>query len=598
MARATAAEATHAERAAAAAALAPAWAEAQAERARALEVAAELKVAQGELAAHERELARLDRDLAEIAVARAELEAIATELTPMAELMAEFQALEALAREEGRRSTLADAVRNLDDELARLVERLGRLETAPTLEEEVTQQLEAKRREVEEALAQAERARTAWVRDKQEAETRHGALQQQWRELKEQREQLLSLGDEGTCPTCQRPLGTHFRTVLAQLETVTVDGKYYLSRLEQLAEPPEGVTTLDEHRKALALQAGALERKLAKVQSGVQELAALARDVAAKRERRAQLDADLEAIPLGYDAARHGAVRAEIERLAPLDARAARLGAQAEREGQVAREKERLVPQLEAARARVAQLAAGQAAAVLPEVEFVALRARHDAALAQARAAELAAVQARGEAEAAGAAAARAAQAREELAATQEKLDALHHDRRLHEALDRAFSDLRTDLNAQLRPELSEIASGFLGDLTDGRYGELELNEDYAVTVLEEGVPKPVISGGEEDLANLVLRLAISQMIAERAGQQFSLLILDEVFGSLDDARRLHVLELLRRLQDRFAQVIVITHIEGVRDGLDRVLSVRFDEERGMAVVTPSEPAPVLAAVA
>ena len=39
-------------------------------------------------------------------------------------------------------------------------------------------------------------------------------------------------------------------------------------------------------------------------------------------------------------------------------------------------------------------------------------------------------------------------------------------------------------------------------------------------------MPKPVISGGEEDLAHLVLRLAISQMIAERAGQAFSLLIL------------------------------------------------------------------------
>ena len=284
-------------------------------------------------------------------------------------------------------------------------------------------------------------------------------------------------------------------------------------------------------------------------------------------------------------------MRAERERLAPLDARAARLGARTDREPQVARERERVLAQTETARIKVATLAAGQAAAVLDEVEFAALRARHDAAVTSMRGAELAAVQARGEAEAAGAAAERAAAARAELAATQEKLDVLQHDRRLHEALDRAFSDLRTDLNAQLRPELSEIASGFLSDLTDGRYAELELNEDYAVTVLEEGVPKPVISGGEEDIANLVLRLAISQMIAERSGQAFSLLILDEVFGSLDDTRRLHVLGLLRKLHDRFAQVIVITHIEAVRDGLDRVLEVRFNEEKGAATVTMSEQA-------
>ena len=47
-----------------------------------------------------------------------------------------------------------------------------------------------------------------------------------------------------------------------------------------------------------------------------------------------------------------------------------------------------------------------------------------------------------------------------------------------------------------------------------------------------------MISGGEEDVANMVLRLAISQMIADRAGQPLSILILDEVFGSLDIERR------------------------------------------------------------
>ena len=155
----------------------------------------------------------------------------------------------------------------------------------------------------------------------------------------------------------------------------------------------------------------------------------------------------------------------------------------------------------------------------------------------------------------------------------------------LHDELDRAFTDLRTDLNQALRPELSELASRYIRELTDGRYTELELDDQYNIIVLEDGVPKPVISGGEEDLANLVLRLAISEMIAERAGQAFSLLILDEVFGSLDETRRHNVVELLRRLQDRFEQVILITHIESVREGLDRVVTVRYDEESGTSRV-------------
>ena len=67
-------------------------------------------------------------------------------------------------------------------------------------------------------------------------------------------------------------------------------------------------------------------------------------------------------------------------------------------------------------------------------------------------------------------------------------------------------------------------------------------------------------------------------------------MILDEVFGSLDDVRRGNVIDLLRRLNDRFEQVIVITHIEPVREGLDRVLLVRFDEARGMSTVTTGDP--------
>jgi len=41
----------------------------------------------------------------------------------------------------------------------------------------------------------------------------------------------------------------------------------------------------------------------------------------------------------------------------------------------------------------------------------------------------------------------------------------------------------------------------------------------------------------------------------------------------------------LRRLHDRFEQVVVITHIESVREGLDRVLTVRYDEESGSSRV-------------
>jgi exonuclease SbcC len=94
-----------------------------------------------------------------------------------------------------------------------------------------------------------------------------------------------------------------------------------------------------------------------------------------------------------------------------------------------------------------------------------------------------------------------------------------------------------------------------------------------------------VISGGEEDVSNLALRLAISQMIADRVGQPLSLLVLDEIFGSLDEEHRAAVLDLLRSLADRFPQVILITHIENIREGFDRVIRVDFDAQKGAAQV-------------
>jgi exonuclease SbcC len=460
------------------------------------------------------------------------------------------------------------------------------------MEEEATLAVEAKRKELEESLGHLEARRTEWVRDRQEAETKRDTLRRQYAELREQRERIVELGEEGACPVCTRPLDQHYRGVLEhfddQLETMTVDGRFYNTRLEQLEEMPDEVKQLDEARRALTAEVGALERRMAKVQAAVQELAQLSKDISVKEQRHDAVRRDLSAIPAGYDGAKHAHLRKEVERLMPLNERATRLSGQIEREPQLDAERRRVASALGAVRDRLASLRQRRQTVEFSETEFNALRSAYETAAAEARAAEVAAITAQGDAKAARSALETAERSRRELERTQAQLDTLQVDRRLHDELDRAYSDLRTDLNFQLRPELAELASSFLHDLTDARYSELDLDENYNVLVLEDGVPKPVISGGEEDLANLVLRLAISQMIAERAGQQFSLLVLDEVFGSLDEARRHNVVELLRRLGDRFEQVILITHIESVREGLDQIISVRYDEESGASIVTQS----------
>jgi len=272
-----------------------------------------------------------------------------------------------------------------------------------------------------------------------------------------------------------------------------------------------------------------------------------------------------------------------------MEAEAARFQAMLEREPQLNLEQTRISQEIMRVQSTLGTLRTRRAQISFTEKDFNELKAEFDRVRMELQECKVAAARAQEQVSSAAAAMAAAQEAAEDLKRKVAELDVLQTDRRLHDELDRAFSDLRTDLNYQLRPELSELASAFLSELTDARYTEMELDDQYNIVILEDGIPKPVLSGGEEDLANLVLRLAISHMIAERAGQNFSLLILDEVFGSLDEARRFNVVELLRGLQDRFEQVILITHIEPVREGLDRVISVSYDADRGCSVVTESE---------
>src|SRR5690606_28990615 len=150
----------------------------------------------------------------------------------------------------------------------------------------------------------------------------------------------------------------------------------------------------------------------------------------------------------------------------------------------------------ERAGALVADAETAERALSAREAEARALRDRlealgySDAAWEQARAAaeaaerarrdgEMLSVRARAELGSAEEAMRAAERRRDERARREEEAKRAARDLALYNELDRAFTDLRTDLNQQLRPDLADIASGFLRDLTTGRYAELELDEDY-----------------------------------------------------------------------------------------------------------------------
>ena len=565
--------------------LEPKWAAAQKDREAMQALTAELRLRESQEGSLLKDAKRLEEELAEIADARKEVAQIKSELSVHKDLESQLHEMQALAAQEGRRAALNENRRQIVGELAQLHQRAASLASDASLVETKEREREETRKEQQELENRITELRTEWARDRQEAETKRQDFLAQHDELKKQREKIADLGPDGPCPICTRPLSDHFREVLddidGRMHEIVVNGRYYAKRLDQLKAIPEPLAALEA--KARDLRAVVEERTKAVTAAKLraQESQQVAADITARDKRLAVIIAEVEIIPSGYHVTRHAELRHRHEQFAPLAARSARLGALTEREPQVKAQTTQVRKDLAAARKLIASLGKQQSASRFSEAGFAALHADFDAASTALNAAKLDGAVVEKDLEAARAARAVAEQSRVELERMQQRLRLLNTDRRLHDELDRAYSDMRADLNQHLRPEISELASGFLAQLTDGRYSELELDDDYNVVVLEDGIPKPVISGGEEDLANLVLRLAISQMIAERAGQAFSLLVLDEVFGSLDEARRHNVVELLRRLHDRFEQVVVITHIESVREGLDRVLTVRYDDEAG-----------------
>ncbi|HUQ20217.1 MAG TPA: SMC family ATPase [Gemmatimonadaceae bacterium] len=576
--------------------LEPKWARVQKDREKAQALLADVTATEREATAVRHNLERVAAELATMAGSRAELTELQIAIEPLGELKDELQVLEELYREEGRRKTLVENEAVLREEIDKLNARLASMKNAPADEEAVTEQLEKKRSELEDVQGSLEAKRTAWVRDRQDAETKRNNLRQQWTDVRDQRDRVMSLGANAPCPTCSRALGDSLHTVVEHLEetlqTLEVDGQYYKSRFEQLSEMPAEIRVLDERSRTLASEAVILERKLAKVQRDVQDLTGVRRDIKAKLPRLEQMRRDIAILTKGFDAARFEFVRGEIARLTPLEQKAARLSALAERQPQLIEERTKYSENLDKLQSTLGTLNMRHKQRSAAAQDYDHLRAQYEKAANEARTADLDLHKASNDLDAANNALKTALAAGEESRRVQETVAQREGERRLHDELDRAFNEMRAQLNAELRPELSELATGFLRELMDSRTAELEIDEKYNVVILEDGVAKPVLSGGEEDIANLVLRLAVSQMIAERSGQAFSLLILDEIFGHLDESRRFNVLDLLRALGDRFEQVILITHIEAVRDGLDNVIAVRYDAAAAASVVESSAVTP------
>jgi exonuclease SbcC len=140
-----------------------------------------------------------------------------------------------------------------------------------------------------------------------------------------------------------------------------------------------------------------------------------------------------------------------------------------------------------------------------------------------------------------------------------------------------SLSEFKTKLNSKVAPRISDIASNMYAQITKGKYQHIEVSNDFDFYIYDEGKRYPIerFSGGEIDLANLVLRIAISKTLGELSGaSSVGFLAFDEVFGSQDEARRMEILEAFHMIKEQYRQIFLISHEMEIKEMFEKIIEL------------------------
>jgi len=485
---------------------------------------------------------------------------------------------------------------------------------------------QAELRQVEEALNQRQGldVELQFARQRQaDARAENPRLKAEMDQLKARLNQL-SQTEGAVCPLCGRPLETHDRLQL--IDEINAQGKElgdrfranaaYLKEADQLvAEIEQQITGLAaiEHERLVHMQAitrlnGQLEfiqkaqedwERLGLPRSieirSILEMEAFAPEA---RELLDKIDEELKAI--GYDAAAHDACRrqeaasrvAESEYRGLETARAALQPLEREigdAQGQLATSREEITRLQQEYDDSSARLAAAQAEA--PDLDATE-RSLHELLEQENR-------------------------LRMEVGAAQQKVLVLKDLKvRLREItgqreeyarqvgqlkqLERAFGKdgVPALLIEQALPEIETRANELLDRLSEGNMSvrfatqaqfkdkkREDLKETLDILISDGAGTRDyeLYSGGEAFRVNFAIRLALSELLARRAGARLQTLVVDEGFGSQDAMGRQHLIEAINVVKKDFAKVLVITHIDELKEAFPNRIEVE-KTERGSII--------------
>ena len=169
-----------------------------------------------------------------------------------------------------------------------------------------------------------------------------------------------------------------------------------------------------------------------------------------------------------------------------------------------------------------------------------------------------------------------------------------------HKTLERAFGKdgVPALLIEQALPQIEEKANELLDRLSDGQMSirfvtqteykdkkRDDLRETLEIQISDSaGIRNyEMYSGGEAFRVNFAIRLALSEILAQRKGARLQTLVIDEGFGSQDTQGRQRLIEAINLVKNDFAKILVITHLDELKDAFPTRIEVE-KTERGSTV--------------
>ncbi len=434
-------------------------------------------------------------------------------------------------------------------------------------------------------------------------ESENARLEKEIGELTEKLD-LISSQTEGKCPLCETELtreglkliGAKYTGEKSAKTDLLLSNQVKLSQhkteLEsQQQEKRRAETELGEEKTKTQGQVSVLTKDIAAIEEELQKLSGLHESLNDIEQRLAAMDfavneqaaleeIEAEASKLGYDAEKHEQARQLLSRMQPYETERRKLD-----------EAQKLITQEKDNAARAEEAAQGLSRSLEAETQKREMLTAELTGLPQL-------TEELGHAEAEyRTLAAQRSQAQETVGSIKAKLqrcDDLEKKKRENEArltgvlkeagiyneLARAFG--KTGIQALLietaLPDIESEANRLLGRMTDNRMHvrfetqretkKGDVRETLDINISDELGTRnyEMFSGGEAFRINFAIRIALSRLLARRAGAPLPTLIIDEGFGTQDSAGMEKLIEAINSIQEDFEKILVITHMEDLKD--------------------------------